>query len=159
MKRIMGIDPGNELTAYTIFIGDEDRTKGQLVQFAKAPNAEVMYVLKSKIMNGEIDVVAIEGLQSFGMPVGQSTFQTAYQIGRFLQLCDQLNMQNHLVYRGDIKSHFCQSRKAKDGNIRQSLIDRFGEPGVKASPGILYKVSADVWSSTAIAVYAHDLKF
>jgi len=157
MKTIMGIDPGTTETAYTILQIGNDLNWCKLLKFGKVPNDEFRFILKAEIVKNYLDKISIEGLQSFGMPVGQTTFQTAYMIGRFMQICEGSGYQANMVYRGDIKSHFCQSRKAKDGNIRQALINRFGEPGVKKTPGILYGVSADVWSSTAIAVYTNDV--
>ena len=61
------------------------------------------------------------------------------------------------VYRKDIKMHFCNSMRAKDKNIRQVLIDRFGAPGRKKHPGKTYEVKRDLWSALAIAVYTGDV--
>jgi len=58
-----------------------------------------------------------------------------------------------------VKLHLCGSARAKDTNIRQALIDRYGGSaaiGKKAAPGPLYGVSKDVWSALAVAVTAAD---
>ena len=48
--------------------------------------------------------------------------------------------------------------KAKDSNIRQALIDRFGPVGTKKNPGWFYGVSKDVWAAIAVGgVTFHDL--
>ena len=56
--------------------------------------------------------------------------------------------------------HFCNSVQAKDGNIRQALIDRFGGKegaiGKKKTPGPLYGVHAHEWPALAVAVMASD---
>jgi hypothetical protein len=46
--------------------------------------------------------------------------------------------------------------RAKDSNIRQALIDRFGEPGTKKVPGLLYGIKKDEWSALALGVFWHD---
>src|SRR3990167_6090451 len=58
-------------------------------------------------------------------------------------------------------AHLCHDSRAKDGNIRAALIDRFGPGkdraiGRKATPGPLFGVSSDVWSALAIAVTFTD---
>jgi hypothetical protein len=60
------------------------------------------------------------------------------------------------VYRQEVKLHHCKTTKAKDSNIRQALIDRFGAPGVKKEPGHTYGLSKDMWSAFAIGVYTLD---
>ena len=46
--------------------------------------------------------------------------------------------------------------RAKDSNIRQALIDRFGVVGTKKNPGWFYGVSKDVWAAIAVGVTYHD---
>jgi hypothetical protein len=48
--------------------------------------------------------------------------------------------------------NLCNSMKAKDSNIRQALIDRFGEVGVKKAPGWFYGFKKDVWAAYAVGV-------
>jgi hypothetical protein len=62
----------------------------------------------------------------------------------------------HLVYRKDIKLAFCGTCKAKDANVRQALIDRFGEQGTKLNPGRLYGIKKDMWSALAVALFWYD---
>jgi len=54
-----------------------------------------------------------------------------------------------------VKMHLCGQARAKDANIRQALIDRFGGAaaiGRKAAPGPLYGISGDVWQALGLAV-------
>jgi hypothetical protein len=60
------------------------------------------------------------------------------------------------IPRGEIKVHLCRSTKAKDANVRQALIDRFGAPGTKKAPGVLFGVTSHCWAALAVAVCAHD---
>lgn len=98
--------------------------------------------------------VAIEMIACYGMPVGRETFETCLVIGRLLEIFDQSRVPVKLVYRRDVKLHLCGSARAKDGNIRQALIDKYGAPGTKKNPGPTYGVSSHLWSALAIADYA-----
>ena len=60
------------------------------------------------------------------------------------------------IYRIDEKMNLCHSAQAKDANIRQALIDRFGDVGTKRNPGWFYGVSKDVWAAIAVGVTWHD---
>jgi hypothetical protein len=60
-----------------------------------------------------------------------------------------------MLPRRAVKLALCGDSRAKDANIRQALIDRFGGSaaiGRKANPGPLYGISPDVRSALAIAV-------
>lgn len=98
------------------------------------------------------DPLYVEMIASYGMPVGAEVFETCVWIGRFMEAYGS----GTPVYRKAVKLALCQSAKAKDSNIRQALIDRFGPPGKKASPGITYGLKADEWQAFALAVYAFD---
>jgi hypothetical protein len=91
-------------------------------------------------------------IASYGMAVGREVFETCVWIGRFIQA--RQPMQHELIYRRDVKIHLCGSPRAKDANIRQSLLDKFGEVGTKKNPGPLFGVKSHVWSALAVAVTA-----
>jgi hypothetical protein len=95
----------------------------------------------------------------YGMPVGAETFETCFWIGRYVDrwvttgnALDRVSR----IPRGDIKLHLCRSVRAKDGNVRQALIDRFGRPGTKKAPGALYGISTHCWAALAVAVCEYD---
>lgn len=93
-------------------------------------------------------------IQCFGMPAGAEIFETAYWIGRIMDRCGG---RFRRVNRTDVKSHLCNSMKAKDPNIRQALLDRYGGSreaaiGTKNAKGPLYGISSHCWSALAIAV-------
>lgn len=146
---ILGIDPGPNQTAFALWCGD------RLGLFNILPNEEFISWIRVQSAMGSIP--AIEMIQSFGMPVGKEIFETVLLIGRVIEIYDCQGLKTNLVYRKDIKLHFCGTNRAKDSNIRQALIDRFGSPGTKKNMGILYGVKKDIWSALAVAVYYSDM--
>ena len=146
--RILAIDPGNQQSAYALLDADL-----RPVKFAKKPNDEVMEDCIT-ILEENTAVVVIEMIASYGMAVGKEVFETCVWIGRFIE---RLAPETYkLIYRREEKENLCGSMRAKDSNIRQSLIDRFGVVGTKKNPGWFYGVSKDVWAAIAVGVTYHD---
>lgn len=139
---VVGIDPGPRESAVVEWDG------GTVVFSADTENDAMQEYLQARHVT-----VACEWIESFGMPVGQSIFQTVFAIGGFAQ-----HARLRLIPRRDVKLHLCGSPRAKDGNIRQALIDRFGPVGTKKSPGPLFGISSHRWAALAVAVTAHDLE-
>lgn len=95
-------------------------------------------------------------IASYGMPVGKEVFETCVWIGKFAQAS---NLKEKYIYRKDEKMNLCHSMKAKDSNIRQALIDRFGPVGTKKNPGWFYGFKADIWSAYAVGItYLDNMK-
>jgi hypothetical protein len=67
--------------------------------------------------------VVIEQIESFGMPVGREVFETCFWSGRFAECWGGPWAR---VTRKAVKLHHCGHTRAKDPNIRQAIIDRFG---------------------------------
>ena len=146
--RILAIDPGNQQSAYALLDADL-----RPVKFAKKPNDEVMKDCIT-ILEENTAVVVIEMIASYGMAVGKEVFETCVWIGRFIE---RLAPETYkLIYRREEKENLCGSMRAKDSNIRQALIDRFGVVGTKNNPGWFYGVSKDVWAAIAVGVTYHD---
>lgn len=146
--RILAIDPGNQQSAYALLDADL-----RPVKFAKKPNDEVMKDCIT-ILEENTTVVVIEMIASYGMAVGKEVFETCVWIGRFIE---RLAPETYkLIYRREEKENLCGSMRAKDSNIRQALIDRFGVVGTKKNPGWFYGVSKDVWAAIAVGVTYHD---
>ena len=141
-ETVTGIDPGPRDSSYVVWDG------ARVVRSGDLPNAELAAYLDSAC-----DPVACEWIESFGMAVGREVFETVFAIGMFSQRVRGLR----LVPRRDVKMHLCQSPRAKDGNIRQALIDRCGAVGTKKSPGPLYGISQHRWAALAVAVTAFDI--
>ena len=170
--RILGLDPGNTHTGWALIEAD-----GGLVDFDKTENEPLLEYLwsgwlpvgkrrlvpSSDSFPGEElpRVVVVEMVASYGMAVGASVFDTCVWIGRFYEAL-AARQDPELIYRKDVKLHHCGVTRAKDANIRQALIDRFGAgasnggKGSKVNPGPLYGLTADCWQAFALAVYVAD---
>ena len=106
----------------------------------------------------KVSHVAIEGIQSYGMPVGKEVFETCYFIGRlqetFLREHEKFPL---MIYRKEEKICLCHSLKANDTNIRHALIDIYAPytpnngKGTKKSPGYFYWFKSDSYSALAVA--------
>lgn len=156
-SHLLSIDPGPELSAWVRY----DVVAGRPVAWAKAPNADVLDQITGRDAPAA-GGLAVEMIASYGMPVGAEVFETCVWIGRFAQRWADLGGGVPLrVYRREVKLHLCGSARAKDSHVRQSLIDRYGPGkhlavGLKASPGPLYGMKADVWQSLGVAITAHE---
>jgi hypothetical protein len=146
---ILAIDPGNEQSAFVILDYNLKAT-----DFGKVENSE----LQEFIQGWPDEYFAIEMVASYGMAVGKEVFDTCVWIGRFLETAKLTGMKDiKYIYRKDEKINLCGSMKAKDANIRQALIDRFGVVGTKKNPGWFYGFKADIWQAYAVGVTYHDL--
>lgn len=155
-KNILAIDPGNEQSAYVLL--DENLKP---IDYKIIDNESLLEYLERGLIyqndNAEL-YFAIEMVSCYGMPVGKEIFETCLWIGKFIHAIEmRYAYQVRLIYRKEEKINLCNSMKAKDGNIRQALIDRFGEVGIKKNQGWFYGVSKDIWSAVAIGVTYHDL--
>lgn len=152
--RVIAIDPGNEASAWCVL------EQGNPVAFGKEANSDVLIRVRrewSPLDAG--DLLAIEMIASYGMPVGREVFETCLWIGRYLEAWERRQGKHQLVYRKDVKLFHCESVRATDANIRAALIDRFGPGkdkaiGVKRDPGPLYGLKGDHWSALAVALKA-----
>lgn len=155
--RIFAIDPGSEESAYVIYEAVGERP----VRFAKVPNDGVITAMH--MWGRRDDRLVVEMIASYGMPVGADVFGTCVWVGRFAQewnWTDEDSTPAAFVYRREVKLHLCNSARAKDANVRQALIDRYGGRekaiGRKATPGPLYGLSGDCWAALGVAVTAAD---
>lgn len=147
--KILAIDPGNVESAFVIY----DTTDSSLKMFGKKPNDVVMVLIDGILTQKLADAMIVEQVACMGMAVGESVFETVFWSGRFVE---RWGRTWDRVKRHQVKMHLCNSMRAKDGNIRQALIDRFGEPGTKKAQGKTYGISGDVWAALAVAVTWSD---
>ena len=141
-RRILGIDPSPDKQAYVMLVDGKVTSKG-FVNVCEFRNYH--------LGNDERVEVAIETIQSFGMPVGKSVFETCQNIGRIREIFRHDDV--FLYKRSDIKMHFCNTTRAKDSNIRQAMLDRYG--GCKKGEP-LEGIKKDLWSALALCTYHKD---
>src|SRR5688572_25007903 len=132
-KTIIAIDPGNVESAYCLFTPGFMNISPHIL-VGKVPNAQLLRPLTNhsikigKSSHGidqylPFETLVIEQVACMGMAVGESVFETVFWSGRFAQAWGR---EFHRIKRGPIKMHLCGTMRAKDGNIRQALIDKIG---------------------------------
>ena len=147
--RLLCIDPGTTESGVVIFDGKEISFRSSGIA-----NEEILTLFPA---SRTFDHVAIEMIASYGMAVGQSTFETCVWIGRFIQA---LTTDYSIIYRKDVKMWLCGSNRAKDANVRQAIIDKFPatgggktpQIGTKKAPGPLFGISNHAWPALAVGI-------
>jgi hypothetical protein len=148
---ILAIDPG---TTKSGVVHLESHT-GKITAFVKDNNdlLDGLYLMNVQA------VVVVEMVACYGMAVGKETFETCVWIGRFLEAAEQ-TLHTSRLYRRDIKLHLCGTARAKDANIWQAILDRYGGKeaaiGSKKQPGPLYGVKSHARAALAVAVTYQD---
>ncbi len=157
---ILAIDPGNVESGVVLI---EERTLKPVIA-EKINNEELLDNIYSDFYKNYYNV-AIEKIASYGMPVGETTFDTCIWIGRFYEAISSKypGVDIGFIYRKDEKMNLCSSMKAKDSNIIQALIDRFAPntpnkgKGTKKEPGWFYGFKKDIWQAYAVGVTYCDM--
>lgn len=156
--RILAIDPGNKQSAWVLYDSDSRQIKDCGIE----PNAEGLERLK---YYRDAELLAIEMVACYGMPVGKEVFETCIIIGRMLERWLAVTgHEGRRIYRLDVKMALCHDSRAKDTNIRQAIIDRFPatgggktpQIGTSKQPGPLFGLKADMWSALAVALTAAE---
>lgn len=144
---VFGLDPGPTQSALVVFDGV------RILHHVKTTNEDLLMVLTLLRDDYADAVLVIEQIAAMGMAVGAEVFETCFWSGRFAERWCQSWTR---LKRHEIKMHLCGNMWAKDANIRQALLDRFGVVGTKRHPGPLYGIAGDEWSALAVAVTWFD---
>jgi hypothetical protein len=147
---IYAIDPGPEMSAYVAYDSD-----AQSIVEARILENNSMLATVRHLHGYAAGVLVIEQVACMGMAVGAEVFETVFWSGRFAEAFTGRKWDR--IKRAQVKMHLCGSMRAKDGNIRQALIDRFGKPGTKKNPGKTYGLAGDMWQALAVAVTYAEL--
>jgi hypothetical protein len=144
---VLAIDPGSTESALVWY----DAAARRVTRKMKLDNTLALAYLQ------DADHLAIEMAESFGAKVWSQVFTTVLWAGRFVQAWGR---EFTLVTRRQVKMHLAGSGSARDGQIRNCLIERWGGAdraiGKKRTPGPLHGVTADCWQALAIAVTFAD---
>lgn len=158
---ICAIDPG---TTESALIWYDRELKSPIMNYSGImPNAVLLDILRHGRDHEVCPATAIEWIESFGMAVGKEVFETCALVGRIQEALDHNNIVNVRITRKQVKLHLCQSARATDSNIRQALLDIYGEGmkelavGTKKAPGPLFGIKSHLWSALAIAVTYSDM--
>lgn len=143
---ILALDPGDKETGFVVF------GEGRVLESGVMQN-EAIVAWFTADAPPSADMLAIEMIASYGMPVGREVFETCVWIGRFMQAWKG-HRPVSLIYRQAVKMHLCGTPRAKDPNIRQALLDLLGPQGTKKEPGPLYGVKSHAWAALGVAVTA-----
>lgn len=160
----MAIDPGCTQSSYVTLLD------GVIMCQEDLPNEDLLCRILDLRLNGDEEIVCeMVAHYGSGMPAGKEVFETCRWIGRFEQAAFHESIPFHLVYRMQVKMHLCGDSRAKDGNVRQALIDLMGPPFVKREvektnrkgqvkivtvrePGPTYGLSKHRWQALAVGV-------
>lgn len=150
---IYALDPGYEESAIVVLDGD------RIVNAVKLQNPAALVRLSREVPR-DGDVLVIEFIESFGMAVGKTVFDTCFWAGRFAQAWTGTWER---LPRSSVKLTICHSRRANDAEIRQALIDRYGPTkelaiGTKGVPGPLYGIKADLWQALALGLAYQEIR-
>lgn len=123
---LLAIDPGNEKSAWCVL------QDGVPVEFAKEPNEDLRRRLRLRefkcglATSGEYTDLIMEMMAPRGMPTSAEEMRALWWAGRLVESWCHLSGTSHEVTRLAVKIHICGRANAKDSNIRQALIDKFG---------------------------------
>lgn len=158
--RILAIDPGSEQSAMVLYHTERREIEHRAIQ----PNDDL--VLQLPALRGCADHLAIELDKAYSITFAnsqrrffpQQVLETHFQAGRFVQAWGRTWSR---VERRDVRLHLCGTQRARDPQIRQALINRFGPGkkkaiGTKAERGVLYGIRKDLWAALAVAVVWAD---
>ena len=143
---VLGIDPGPVESAFALVSPGQE-----VLRAGKEPNEKLLADLKADPPAH----VSVESIQSYGAPVGRSTFETCYTIGRILQVCADLGIPCDLYPRPEYTRRICGVGKISDAVLRQALLLRFGGDK-KGEPLHALKGNSDKRSAFAVAVFHID---
>lgn len=160
---VLGVDPGTTVSAWVHYRLDEDR----VVRFGTCDNGDLLYILDVEFGYDEEGgrdkaniTLVVEGMASYGQPVGASTFTTCIWIGRFIQAWGG---EFVLYPRRRVKKVLLGKDKGGDKQVRQAVLSWFGgekkAKGLKASPGPLHGMVRHEFQALALGLaYTRELR-
>ena len=126
--KILGIDAGTTKSGYMIVSTDVvKKDTPQPLAWGHVDNNIILDIISDFAKGSSKNKrIALEGVESYGMPIGKDTIKTIMYIGRFQQQSQIENVKYSTLNRSDIKLFLCNTKRANDKNVRQSIIDIYG---------------------------------
>lgn len=137
---VLCIDPGKK-TGWAV-VNPEPGAVPRILDFGVHGIEEHLEYLREEeflVHGGQSWRVVVEqvGHYGSGMPAGKDVFDACRLIGRIEEILRDFDLE--LVRRQSIKTWLCGRATAKDANVRQALIDRWGGDaraiGARKCPG------------------------
>lgn len=147
MNEVLGVDPGPAESAFAVVTDAQ-----QVLHAEKVGNDSLI----DRIRKDPPAHVAIESIQSYGMAVGRSVFDTCFFIGEIIRTCKDAGIPFTLYPRPEYTRRICGVGKVNDAVLRQALLLRFGGDR-KGEPLAALKGNSDKRSAFAVAVYHLDV--
>lgn len=164
MSLLLAIDPGTEVSGAVIVSLLREPPK-VLWSAGEINNHELLEICRWRAVNAGqetivVDALAIEMPEGRGSVAGQSTFETCYWCGRYMEAWGSNEVTSKRIYRRLVKTELTGQQNSKDSNINQAVRDRYEptgggatpEVGTKAKPGPLYGVKKHAWAALALAI-------
>lgn len=116
---VLAIDPGSRESAWMIYDGTPR-------SWAKEPNDTIVKCLRARTFAARN--LVIESMVNYAATVGAETFDAIRWAGRFQEAWAINFGEDSVSYltRPEVKLHLCQSMRAKDKDVREALITRWG---------------------------------
>ena len=160
-KIIIGIDPGPEKSAYVFICGDK------ILEAGYTQNDVMLH----KIMDDNFDMLAVEGVRSFGpkSPIGNETLISGELAGRFYQAARSRGKAADILYRNTgsmngaktIHVALCGENGVKSGEVDRVVKRKF--PGcwinLKGEYGQLFLKIGDRYHNHKISAAAVALTY
>ena len=121
---ILAIDPGRRMTGW-VLLEPQPGPLPRLVEHGNTPTSDFLERLRAHPALGADRAVAEHvGHYGTGMAAGADVFETCIFLGQMIEILRPLPVAK--VRRQSVKTHLCGRPTAKDANVRQALIDRWG---------------------------------
>jgi hypothetical protein len=149
---VLAVDPGTTRSAICRL------SPGGAPECERMENAALLRRLRGASECGDPAILVIEQVEHYGtgMPIGRDVLDTVDWSGRFCEAWERGGGRVERLPRRAVKLNLCGTSRAKDPNIRQALIDRWGGKekaiGNAKAKGPLYGVFGDSWSALSVAV-------
>ena len=152
---IIGIDPGSTHSGICMVANLGDISKPNIMRADKVANADLMHMLETDWLTSSH--IAIEGFACQGRPVGDSSIQTMYFIGRILQKAEDRGILITVYKRREYGQWITAGGKLNDATLRSGLESIYGASSKKADPLYPLRGATDKRSAFAIAKY-HEFR-